>query len=320
MLFLSRDDVSRVRPSMAETVAAVREVLQRKDAGSVQSPRKTALHSGDSTFFHSMPAFVAGLRPLAGLKWIAGASSNRARGHPYLTGLIVLNDHESGAPLVVMDASWITAHRTAAVSALTATLLKCPGSNVAAIIGTGVQARSHLEALSVGLDTLKEVRVFNPNSDATRQFAREMQPKVPGLRLTPASSVADAVTNADVVVSVTPSRIQNDAGIDVRWLKAGALGLPVDLSTWAGLATSVDLLFVDDIAEYDRCRADGRFAEAPPVAGELAGVLSGRIPGRSTPEQRIVVVTLGLAIYDLATAALVYDRALAEGVGTFLVQ
>ncbi len=316
LLFLSHSDVSRVLPSMSETIAAVREVLLYKDSRSVQMPAKTTLRLSGSAFFHAMPALLRGLREVVGVKWIAAFPSNRGRGLSYLTGLLVLNDPQTGFPLTVMDASWITAQRTAAVSAVAVTLLARTDSRVAAIVGTGMQACSHLQALAMALDDLKEVRVYNPSADSARQFVEEQQSAVPHVKLTPASSAKNAVVGADIVVSVTRHHDQNDAGIQAAWLKPGALGLPIDLANWEALEDSADLLFVDDASEYSRYRSEGRFPTSLQATGELGDVATGRLRGRRAPEDRIVVVAVGLAIYDLAVAALVYDRALAEGVGT----
>jgi len=117
LLYLSRSDVERVGMSMAEIIDAVEEAFLEKGRGKVEMPPKPGIHPRKDTFIHAMPAYIPSLEA-AGIKWVSGYPENYKRGLPYITGLIILNDPETGVPMAVMDASWITAMRTGAATAV----------------------------------------------------------------------------------------------------------------------------------------------------------------------------------------------------------
>src|SRR5262245_33173495 len=119
LLYLSRQDVEAVAPSMQEIIDLLAAAFREKGEGRVEMPPKAGLHPGPDCFIHSMPAFVAALGAV-GVKWISGFPTNRDRDLPYVTGLLILNDPATGLPVAVMDASWITAERTGAATALAA--------------------------------------------------------------------------------------------------------------------------------------------------------------------------------------------------------
>ncbi len=149
LLYLSRADVEKVGLPMGEIIAAVECVFREKGEGRVEMPAKIGVHPAPDDFLHAMPAYLASPRS-TGIKWVGNFLKNAPKGLPTISGLVVLNDPETGLPLAVMDCTWITARRTGAASAVAAKYLARADAEALTVIGCGVQGRSHLEDVSGG--------------------------------------------------------------------------------------------------------------------------------------------------------------------------
>src|SRR5512136_2801361 len=148
VLYLSRKDVEMIGLPMREIIDALDAMFKEKGAGRTEMPPKPGIHTRPDAFIHAMPAYIPSLKS-AGIKWVSGYPGNQERGLPYITGLLILNDVETGIPYAVMDCAWITAYRTGAATALAAKYLARPESKTAGILACGVQGRTNLEALKV---------------------------------------------------------------------------------------------------------------------------------------------------------------------------
>ena len=146
MLYLSKRDIETIDLPMEEIIEALDEAFKEKGLGKIEMPPKPGIHPMPEAFIHAMPAYIPALKS-AGIKWVSGFPDNFKRKLPYITGLLILNDAETGIPLSVMDCVWITAMRTGAASALSARYLARPDSSVIGILGCGVQGRTNLEAM-----------------------------------------------------------------------------------------------------------------------------------------------------------------------------
>ena len=147
LLYLSRADVESVDLDVSTIIDLLEKAFHEKGEGKVEMPPKPGIHTQQDAFIHAMPAYIPSLKS-AGIKWVSGYPQNQERGLPYITGLLVLNDVETGIPYAVMDCVWITAYRTGAATALAAKYLARPESEVAGILACGVQGRTNLEALA----------------------------------------------------------------------------------------------------------------------------------------------------------------------------
>jgi ornithine cyclodeaminase/alanine dehydrogenase-like protein (mu-crystallin family) len=132
-LYLSRADVESIGMPMTEIIDLLEKAFREKGKGRVEMPPKPGIHTMPDAFIHAMPAYVPSMRS-AGIKWVSGYPGNFQRGLPYISGLIVLNDVETGIPYAVMDCTWITAMRTGAASALSAKYLARPDSETIGIL------------------------------------------------------------------------------------------------------------------------------------------------------------------------------------------
>ena len=319
-VLLSEQDVRTVL-SMGDLIGAMEAALVRFSSRQVVQPLRTVIEVGlQKAFFGVMPAFIQD-PPALGTKVVSVFSSNTAVGLPTHLATIVLLDSMTGELLSVVDGRFITEARTAAVSALSVKLLARSDASTLAIIGSGVQAHSHLEAIGLVRD-LAEVRVWSPNADNRAAFAREMQPRT-SAPVMATSSAQDAIDGADLVVLATASR---DPVVRNEWIAAGAHVCAVgacrpDQREMDTALVSRSRLFVDSrtgaLAEAGDIVlpiAEGAFGETH-IAGELGEVASGAVPGRTSPAEVTVFKSLGMAVEDIAAAHLAYVKAAERGLG-----
>jgi ornithine cyclodeaminase/alanine dehydrogenase-like protein (mu-crystallin family) len=317
ILYLSRAQVESVGVTMREIIEALEVAFRELGEGRVEMPPKPGIHTQPDAFIHAMPAYIPALGA-AGMKWVSGYPDNYRRGLPYITGLLVLNDPETGLPLAIMDCTWITAMRTGAATAVAAKHLARPESATVGLLGCGVQGRSNLEALNVVLP-LRKVVAYDVRPEALDLFAEEAAGRW-ALEVVKASEPREAVQACDVVVTSGPILRVPHATIQPGWMDAGAFASLVDFdSYWSGPALrEVDKFCTDDVPQFEHYRHIGYFQDIPPIYASLGELVAGKKPGRSSPLERTVACNLGLALDDMATAPIVYRRAVERGVGTWL--
>ncbi len=318
LLYLSQADVVRVGLSMEEIIAALETAFRAKGEGRTEMPPKPGIHpGGGDNFIHAMPAYIPDLKS-AGIKWVGGFPGNPKRGLPYITGLLIYNDVETGLPLAVMDCVWITAKRTGAASAVAARRLARPDSSVLGVLGCGVQARSHAEALKV-LFPLRRILAYDIDPAAAERYAREIGPRL-GVEVVAVKTPREAVSGCDIVVTAGPILKTPHATIQPGWLEEGAFASLVDYdSYWSRAALAEASKFcTDDVPQLRLYQTMGYFQGIPPIYADLGELVTGRKPGRESPAERTMTANLGLAIDDMAVAPLLFERACAKGIGTWL--
>jgi ornithine cyclodeaminase/alanine dehydrogenase len=318
LLYLSQADVEATGLGMAEIVDALDAAFNQKGQGQVEMPPKPGIHpGGGDNFIHAMPAYIPALDS-AGIKWVSGFPENQARGLPYITGLLILNDPETGLPLSVMDCVWITAKRTGAATAVAAKYLARADSKVVGMLGCGVQGRSNVEALNVVLP-VERVMAYDVDGEAARRYAEEMESQL-DLEVVVADTPREAVTGCDVVVTAGPILREPHATIKAGWLDAGAFASLVDFDSYwhPGAMAEADKFCTDDIAQLRHYQGVGYFQQIPPVYADLGELATGQKPGRESDDERTMTANLGLAMDDMAVAPLIYKRAVEKGIGTWL--
>jgi ornithine cyclodeaminase/alanine dehydrogenase len=317
ILYLSFADVVSVDLGMPEIIQALEAMFHEKGEGRVEMPPKPGIHTMPDAFIHAMPAFIPALKS-AGMKWVSGYPENQQRGLPYITGLLILNDAETGIPISVMDCVWITAMRTGAATAVSAKYLARPESESVGILACGVQGRSNLEALNV-LFPLKKVLAYDIDREVTSLFAEDMRQRF-DLEVIEIADPKQAVTGCDMVVTSGPILKVPHATIEPGWLEAGAFASLVDFdSYWSVEAMrEVDKFCTDDMRQLEHYKAEGYFQDIPPVHADLGELVGGKKPGRESGEERTMAVNLGLALDDMAVAPLIYHRAIEKSIGTWL--
>ena len=307
-LWLSEADVRAVL-SLPEVIGAVESALAAFSARAVVQPVRTAIELRDREFFALMPAYD-GEHHLLGAKLVSVVPRNAAKGlHTHLAA-ISLFDPDTGELLAVMDGRWITEIRTAAASAVSVKHLAREDARVLAILGSGVQARSHAQALPLAR-AFHESRAWSPTLEHLDRFASETGAIA-------ARSAEDAVRGADVIVlatsSVTPA-------IDNAWVNAGAHIIAIGACRPSQREIDPALVarsrLIVDSKEAALKESGDVIPHGPDhVRAELGDIVAGRAPGRTSRDEVTLFKSLGLAIEDVATAGLVYRRAKAEGRGT----
>jgi ornithine cyclodeaminase/alanine dehydrogenase-like protein (mu-crystallin family) len=316
MLILSHDDVIAALPP-GPCADAMAEVLAAHARGEAQMPLRSMVpFEGAAGFMGLMPAWRGGEDPVFSLKSLCVMPGNPARGLDAHQGTVTLFDGATGAPTAILDASAVTAVRTAAVSAVATRTLAREDARVLAILGAGVQGRAHLDAL-LPVRPFDDVRVFAPNRSHAEGVAAD--------RATVASSADEAVRGADVVVTATSAR---EPVLRRDWLAPGAHVNAVGASMPSVRELDVDTvvacaLYCDsreslrnEAGEYLLAVEQGAIPAEDHVRGELGEVLAGIAPGRTGPDELTVFRSLGLAVEDLAAALCAVTRARRMGIGT----
>ncbi len=302
VLILSEPEVRQLLP-MRECIEAMDEVLRALARGELHQPLRSMSRPPEGeSLIGLMPAHRGGARPVWSLKEIVVTPGNPTRGLDPHQGAVLLHDGETGQLRAIMNASPITEIRTAAVSAVATRALARPDAAVVAILGGGVQGRSHAEAMSAILPAA-EIRTWSRRDGGTPD---------------------EALDGADVVCTCTSAR---EPIVRREWVAAGAhvnaVGSSIRTARELDTQTVADArLFVDrresalnEAAEYLAALDEGAI-RADHIRAELGEVLVGAHPGRTSDDELTVFKSLGLAVEDLAAAELVEERARERGVGT----
>jgi len=317
LLYLSRADVESAGLDVTTMVGLLETAFREKGHGRVEMPPKPGIHTKRDAFIHAMPAHIPALG-VAGIKWVSGYPENHERGLPYISGLLVLNDVETGIPYVVMDCTWITAWRTAAATTLSAKYLARPDSHTVGILACGVQGRTNLEALAAFF-AVTRVFAYDIRRDVQDRFVAEMGDKL-GIGVAGVAEPREAVVNSDIVVTSGPILKSPSPAIEAGWIRAGSFASAVDFdSYWTGAALAeFDKVTTDDHAQFEYYRQAGYFHHTPRPCADLGEIVAGLKPGRERADERTIAINLGLALDDMAVAPEIYRRARERALGTVL--
>jgi ornithine cyclodeaminase/alanine dehydrogenase len=319
VLFLSLGDILRLDISFEDTYGIIREALIEHGKKSVVMPPKYGIHPSKVQGAHcnAMPAYIPKLEAL-GIKWVSGFPGNRDKQLPYIMGTLIINDDETGAPLAIMEASWITAMRTATVSGLVAQSCAREDAKVLGIVGAGVQGRFTMRAIVQAMPGLERVRVFDIDRRALRESVEKMGKKV-GADIVPEESAQGALLESDIMVTAT-SFVEKPY-VKKEWLRKGDLGILVHHRGWEnGAFYLADKLVVDDWGQTKSYGMEdgGFYGDIPECYGELGEILAGLKPGREKTGERIIAITCGLAVLDIAMGKMIYEKAKEKNIGIHL--
>lgn len=328
--YLSTAELDACLPPVAERVALARRALVALATGDAEMPPKIGVHPRPGALLHAMPAWLRGA-DLVGLKWVSAFPGNKRLGLPAIGGLVVLNDAETGLPTWIMDAARITAVRTAAVSGVAIELCASPTAERVAVLGAGVQARSHVELLAELLPSAT-IALFDRNTERAAAIAEDAG-RSGGPRIEAVASADAAVDGAQLVISVAT------LGADARRLTPadvapGALVVAVDFATYVApeLARAARPFVVDDRAQFLHYRELRYFEGYPEPAATLGELVAARAPASgddgegergpaSAAGQAPTLVThLGVGLADVVFADAIARRAAAAGTGVELAR
>ena len=320
-LIVSQEEVEQLLP-MAECIDVMADALAATARGDALLPLRQVLRlHGGADAFALMPAVLGGS---IGAKVISVFPGNDATPYESHIGVVLYFDDTNGRLLAIIDASSVTGIRTAAVSGLATRLLALPGASTLALLGAGVQAMKHLEAM-LAVRPIATVRIWSRSASSRARFVTWAADRL-GVEVTPCGSAEAAVRGAEIVCTVTSSRVPVLEG---KWLSPGAhvnavgasLASARELDTDAVVRSRVyvdrresalneagDLLIPRDEGAIDHSH----------IVGEIGQLVTGDVAGRATDGEITLFKSLGLAVEDVASARFIYRRALDSGAGTWL--
>lgn len=325
---LSRSDIAGLDLSPRQVTQMIEQALIEHAAGTYEMHPKIGVHptgTDPANFIHAMPAYLRSLGA-CGLKWVAGFAKNFQSELPNVTGVQIYNDTSTGIPLAIMDCSYLTGLRTAAVSAIAAQHCSRTSAQTLALVGCGFEGAMHLRFLTALLPQIREVRLRDIRSEAMTSLQDRARAYFTGaIRI--CSDDESCVAGADVISTCTngESRI-----IRPEWFRAGTFGVGIEggCAYTAEALHQADKFIVDDIplAEYfdeigrDRLTEDGQPdpefpGGLPPIHATIGEIVAGRKAGREHDAERIIAIPIGMAICDIALAHLTYQTAVKRGVG-----
>jgi ornithine cyclodeaminase len=323
-LILSHDEVVELLP-MKECIAVMRDALIALAAGRVYQPLRTIVRPPEAAgLMGLMPSYMSGDRAAYGLKAICVFPGNPAQGKDAHQGAVLLFSAESGELQAMMNASAITAIRTAAVSAVATDALARADASRLAIIGTGVQARSHLAAMSA-VRSINRSRIASLHFDHAKALAEEMKTNF-AFPIEAVATVAEALEGADLIVTATTA---TEPIVKREWISKGAhLNLvgastpnarEVDSATMAAASVYVDRResTMNEAGDYLFALREGAI-DVDHIRGEIGEVLYEDKPARTTPDEITLFKSLGLAVEDLAAAEYLYRKAKEMKLGNWI--
>jgi alanine dehydrogenase len=319
-ILLSEKEVRAVL-TMDDLIGAMEQALAQYSTGGARQPLRSVLEAGSPQALHGvMPAYIE-QPPSLGTKVVTVYASNTARGLPTHLATIVLLDPETGALRAVIDGRYITEARTAAASAASTKYLAAREARVLAVIGSGVQAHSHIEALT-RVRQIEEIRVWGRTRAHVDALVKEISPQLPA-NVRAASSVEEAVQDADIIALATASR---EPVLRREWVRAGAHVCAVgacraDQREMDTALVRDGILFVDSrlgaLAEAGDIvipLSEGAITEQH-IAAEIGQVIAGTAAGRPSDDSITIFKSLGMAVEDVAAARLAWERAVRQGIG-----
>ena len=310
-LYLPAEILEGLGVTTAEAVEIIERLFRGRARGEAWAAPKAAFLTADGRYMMATLA-AADDPPLLGVKSLVLNPRNPERGLSQINAVVTLLDSDTGLPAAIVDGNWVTAVRTAGLSAVAARRLARPDSSVLAFIGCGVQAHSHLQAFA-DLFPVREVRAYGrgaKNRDALCAAAETL-----GFATVASDSGQAAIEGADIVVTTVTVSATFEPFLDARGLKPGAFATVTDFALpWIpeGMP-AFDSIIVDDVEQ--EAAAEKPMVDAALIRGDLQGLVNGDVPGRADPQQRTAFVFRGLAMGDLALAALALRKAREAGKG-----
>ncbi len=303
--YLSEEALAELDITTSEVIESIEAVIFGSARSTVWSAPKAVILPEDGRYM--MATLAAADDPaLLAVKTVVLNPRNPDRGLPQINGLVTMLDSNTGLPAAILDGNWITAVRTAGLSAVAAKHMARPDSSVVAFIGTGVEARSHLAAFA-DMYPLDEIRVFGrgqANIDRLCQAASAL-----GKSAVVCASGEEAVTGADLIVSSVTYSATLEPFLDADWLRAGSFVTITDLGTpWKKDSfAAFSRIVIDDVQQ--EAALPNKLLPTNLVTGDLAGLVLGKFEGRERDDERSAFIFRGHALGDLALSALAYQKA-----------
>ena len=302
--FLSESTLAGLGITTADVIESIERLIRGSAEGTVWSAPKAVILPPDGRYMMAALAAMDGPSLLA-VKTVVLNPRNPEKGLPQINGLVTMLDSDTGLPVAILDGNWITAVRTAGLSAVAAKYMAREESKVAAFIGTGVQAHSHLQAFSE-MFPLRTVKIFGrgrANIDRLSDYAASLN-----LDTAVCGSGKEAVEGADLIVTSVTYSADLEPFLDANWLAPGSFATVTDLAApWRKDSFGAfDCIAIDDLDQ--EAAMPNKLADPSHVTGDISGLVQGKFAGREHPEDRTAFIFRGHALGDLALSALAVEK------------
>jgi len=316
MLYLTKEDVEETGLTVDDILDLTKDALLAHGTKEYEMPAKVGVHPYEEVFYHAMPAFVSSKKAV-GIKWIECYPNNpEAYKLPQTTGLLIINDVLSGCPIALMDATWVTAMRTPAVTSLAAKALH-PDAESFGMFGCGIQGIEHCRFIVKTLPKLKEIYIYDIREEAMDNLINVVQPQL-DIEVKRGTNPETVTKSCQVLSSATVILLEPLAVVRDEWVSQGQTILPCDLNTFWDPVTQqrADKYIVDSAEEHELFGKLGYFPDGlPEITCETGEVLSGNKPGRERENELIVCSNIGMAVCDVVVGKELFIRALEGGLG-----
>ncbi len=303
--YLSEDLLQSLQLTPQEIVASIEHLILGRSRQQVWNAPKAVITPPDGRYMMATLA-AADDPPFLAVKALVLNPENFQHGLESINALVMLLDSRSGCPLAVLDGNWVTAARTAGLSAVAAKRLARRDTSIATFIGCGVQARSHMQAFAT-LFPLTQIRAFGRGAASRDLFCRAAENM--GLSVIAPQTAQAAIEDADLIVTSVTLSPQLVPFLDARWIKPGAFVTMTDLAApWlADSMPAFDRIIVDDLEQ--EASMPKQLVDPKLISGDLTGLVTGAVAGRRSGDERTAFAFRGLALGDLAVAGLAYQHA-----------
>lgn len=328
VLFLSKMDVAALDLSPTQVISVIEKAFLEHSDSTYEMHPKIGVHptaTDPANFIHAMPAYLHRLGA-CGLKWVGGFANNYKYDLPNVTGVQIYNDTMTGIPLAIMDCSYLTGLRTAAVSTIIAGRCASPHPEVLALVGCGFQGSMHLRFMTACIPGIEVVRLRDVREDSMVSLKERAAEYFEG-EIALCRDNGSCIRNADIISTCTNG---DEQIIAKDWFKEGAFGVGIEggCAYTAEALHQADKFIVDDIplAQYfdeigkDRLAEDGRPdpefpGGLPDIYSTIGDIVSGKKAGRESARERIIAIPIGMAICDIALTHLAYQTAVERSIG-----
>lgn len=321
LLYLSMQDCKDTGITVDEIIDLTEKGMIAYSKREVEMPAKIGLHPQPDSLMHAMPAYLPN-ELACGIKWGSNFPTNKKR-FPSLTPTncqIIYNDHESGLPLAIMDATWITEVRTPAVSLVAAKYLANKNSATFGMYGCGIQGKAHVRMIEKVLPALDKIYIYDIFEDSMDRLIEECQPLV-NATIIKTKSPDEIAKNCEVIASAVPIQHIPDPFVNADLISKGQTLITCDChSVYTDAAyKKADIYTVDSIEQHELLEGYGYYPYGlPKIYAETGGVAGGLKPGRTSNDQLIVSNNVGMAVEDMMVARRIFDRALDKDLGIHL--
>lgn len=320
IVYLTRKECIDSALPIRDLINLVEKTLGYHGEDKYEMPAKIGIHPKENTFMHAMPAYIEDGH-FCGIKWVTGFPENRAKyGLEQTVGLSILNDHETGYPLVLLDATWVTTERTAAVSMVGIKHLANTNARSFGMIGCGAVGRKHVEMIEEVMPNLEEIFILDNFEPAMDRLIEDYQPHT-NAKIKKSESYEHLVKSSEVVASATAFIKGQEPKIMDEWVTSGQTLILCDAHTLYENKTMNrgDKYLLDSLEHHQLFEKQGDYPYGlPELYSELGKVVAGKVKGREHAEELIISNNIGLAIQDIMLSSAISKNAIEDGLGVKL--